>query len=136
MVSRDGHRARDTSLVVNLTPNESPPVVDQERIPQLNSDTLMPSNQVLATRNTNSVTVKARYRKETIKFRLSWPWETVELKQQVERRLELKDGTYFIRYKDEANEMILIACDEDLQDCISSSSPHGINLIEVFLEPK
>ncbi|KAI8566479.1 hypothetical protein RHMOL_Rhmol02G0044500 [Rhododendron molle] len=116
-------------------PNESP-VVDKEQIPQLKSDTLLPSNQVSTTNGTESVTMKARFGKHTIKFQLSWPFGMEELKQQVKKRLELEAGTYYINYKDEDNDDILIGCDEDLQDFISRSSIPGTNSIEVFLQPK
>ncbi|XP_058200619.1 uncharacterized protein LOC131315528 [Rhododendron vialii] len=118
------------------SPNESPTVVDKEQIPQLKSDKLLPSNQVSTTTSTESVTMKARFGKHTIKFQLSWPFGTEELKQQVKKRLELETGTYYINYKDEDNDDILIGCDEDLQDHISRSSIPGINSIEVFLQPK
>lgn len=120
-------------LIYPSQSNESRVVVDQEQIPQLNSATVLPSDHFLATIDTDSVTVKARYGKVTIKFMLSWPWRKIELEQEVEKRL--KFGTY-IQYRDEDNELILIACDEDLQDCISSSMRLGICKIEVFLEPK
>ncbi|XP_058200635.1 uncharacterized protein LOC131315540 isoform X2 [Rhododendron vialii] len=118
-------------------PNESPAVVDKEQIPQLNSDTLLPSNQVSATIGKESVTVKARFNTVTMKFQLSWPWRMEELKQQVEKRLGHEAENYYICYKDQDNDDdLLIACDEDLQDHISHSSLHDTNSIEVFLKPK
>ncbi|XP_058200638.1 uncharacterized protein LOC131315543 [Rhododendron vialii] len=118
-------------------PNESPAVVDKEPIPQPNSDTLLPSNQVSATIGTESVTVKARFSIVTMKFQLSWQWRVEELKQQVEKRLGHGAENYYICYKDQDNnDDLLIACDEDLQDHISHSSLPGTNLIEVFLKPK
>ncbi|KAG5560391.1 hypothetical protein RHGRI_003640 [Rhododendron griersonianum] len=61
------------------------------------------------------------------------PWVMVELEQQVQKRLKLEDGTYYIKYKDEDNDLIIIACDEDLQDYISSSRPRGSTSIEASL---
>lgn len=88
-------------------------VVDRERILQLNSDTMFSSKQDSATVDMNIVTVKARFGKGiTIKFQLSLPWKMVELEQQVKRRLKLEPGTYHIKYKDDENELILIACDD------------------------
>ncbi|KAG5563522.1 hypothetical protein RHGRI_006080 [Rhododendron griersonianum] len=40
------------------------------------------------------------------------------LQQEVAKRLDLEAGTYYVKYKDEENDLILIACDEDLQGCI------------------
>ncbi|XP_058200605.1 uncharacterized protein LOC131315517 isoform X3 [Rhododendron vialii] len=118
-------------------PNESLAVVDKEPIPQLNSDTLLPSNQVSATIGTKSVTVKARFSTVTLKFQLSWPWRMGELKQQAKKRLGHEAENYYICYKDQDNDDdFLIACDEDLQDHISHSSLPDTNSIEVFLKPK
>ncbi|KAI8566460.1 hypothetical protein RHMOL_Rhmol02G0042600 [Rhododendron molle] len=117
-------------------PNESPAVVDKEPIPQLNFDTFLPFNQVSPTIGTESVIVKARFGTATMKFQLSWPWGMVELKEQVKKRLGHEAENYYINYKDEDNEYIIIACDEDLQDHISRSNLLGTNLIEVFLQPK
>lgn len=124
-------------LLSQSCPNKSPTVVDQEETPKLNYDTL-PSDQALAaTIDTNSVSVKARYMNDiTIKFWLSRPCGIAELEQQVKKRLKLEAGTYYIKYKEEDNELILMACDEDLKYCISGSKPLGTNSIEVFLVPK
>ncbi|XP_058200623.1 protein NLP7-like [Rhododendron vialii] len=128
---------KECELISQSDPNESPAVVDQEQIRQLNYDTLLPSAQVSATIGTNIVTIMARYAEVRIKFRLSWPWRMVELEQQVKKRLPLEAGTYYIKYKDEDDGLLtLIACDEDLEDYISSSSRLGTHPIEVFLEPK
>jgi len=115
---------------------ESPIVVDREGIPQLNSDTLLPPNQISAPGDTNSMTVKAKYKGFRIKFQLSWPWRKVELEQEVKKRLQLDAATYYITYKDEDDEMTVIGCDEDLEGFISSISPLGTHSIELFLEPK
>lgn len=123
-----------------------PFLVDQEQIPQLSSD--QPSNQVsvsvahirpldIAPQDANMVTIKAKYgNKITLKFRLSMSSGVVELRQQVAIRLNLEAGTYKIRYKDEDGELILLACDEDLQDCIHASKSLGNTSVVVLLEPK
>ncbi|KAG5560377.1 hypothetical protein RHGRI_003626 [Rhododendron griersonianum] len=69
--------------------------------------------------------------------RLSGWMDLTKLEQQVKKRLPLEAGTYYVKYKDEDDGlMTLIACDEDLEDYISSSSRLGTPPIEVFLEPK
>ncbi|XP_058188876.1 protein NLP5-like isoform X2 [Rhododendron vialii] len=109
-------------LIGQSRPKKSPTDVDQEQILQLNPDTLLSSNQVPATSDTYSVKVKVRCEEGTIMFRLSSPSRKVELEQEVKKRLSFEDGTYNINYKDEDEELILINCDEDLEEYISSSS--------------
>ncbi|KAI8573355.1 hypothetical protein RHMOL_Rhmol01G0270500 [Rhododendron molle] len=127
---------KEQELIGQSCPNKSPAVVDQEQIPQLNLDTLLPSNQAPATSDTYSVKVKVRCEEGTIMFRLSCPWQKIELEQQVKKRLSFEAGTYNINYKDEDEELILINCDEDLEECISSSSAGGSRWIELLLKLK
>ncbi|KAI8566482.1 hypothetical protein RHMOL_Rhmol02G0044800 [Rhododendron molle] len=128
---------KERELISQSHSNEFSAVVDQERTPQLNSDALLPSAQVSATVGTNIVTIRAGYGEVRIKFRLSWPWRMVELEQEVKKRLPLEAGTYYIKYKDEDDGlMTLIACDEDLEDYISSSSRLGTPPVEQQIQRK
>ncbi|KAL7190684.1 hypothetical protein ACSBR2_022875 [Camellia fascicularis] len=129
--------------------NESALCVDHEQSSQLNSDHL-PSAQPLATtvytkphdtmmQDANIVTIKAKYGKDvTMKFHLSLSSRFVELQQEVTKRLNLDAGTYSVKYedKDEDGELILMACDEDLQNCRRVSRLPGCTSIVVFVEPK
>ncbi|XP_058188436.1 uncharacterized protein LOC131306237 [Rhododendron vialii] len=126
---------KEQELISQSRPNKSPAVVDQEQIPQLNPDTLLPPNQVPANSDTYRVKVKCE-EGTIIKFRLSSPWRKVELEQEVKKRLPFEAGTYDIKYKDEDDDLILLSCDEDLAECISSSSPVGSRSIELFLKLK
>lgn len=83
------------------------------------------------------VTIRAKYVNDiTLKFGLSMSAGITELRQQVAKRLNLEPGTYNIMYKDEDGEVILLACDEDLQDCIRASKTLGNTSAVVLLEPK
>jgi hypothetical protein len=118
----------------------------QDGISQLTSD--MPSNQVstgvahikppdTTFQETKMVTIRAKYINGfTIKFQLCIPSRLVELQQEVAKRLNLEDGTYNVVYEDEDNELILVACDEDLQDFIRTSTSLGKKSVVVLLEPK
>ncbi|XP_057511590.1 protein NLP6-like [Actinidia eriantha] len=120
-------------------------VVHQEEVPQLNSN--LTSNQGSASiahaqphdtvmQNANTVNVKAKYGNDiTIKFQLSVSLGLVELLQQVAKRLNLEAGSYHIKYKDEEDELILIACDEDLQDCIRTGQSPGSNAVVLHIDP-
>ncbi|KAI8569827.1 hypothetical protein RHMOL_Rhmol02G0306700 [Rhododendron molle] len=103
----------------------------------------LPSNQALDTvartkaafQDADIVTIKAKYENNMIKFRLCLPSRLVALQQEVANRLNLEAGTYYIRYEDEENDLILIACDQDLQDCIDTFKSLGTSVV-VLLEPK
>lgn len=131
--------------VKNIDPTR-PLLVDQERIAQLSSGP--PSNQApvsvahvrphgTAFQDANMVTIRAKYVNDiTLKFGLSTSSGITELRQQVAKRLNLEPETYNIRYTDEDDEVILLACDDDLQDCIHASKSLGKTSVVVHLEPK
>ncbi|KAI7988953.1 Protein NLP6 [Camellia lanceoleosa] len=137
---------RKKSMVGSSQPSESSPGVDHQQILQLSSNQLFsqalavvvhanPRNTVI--RDANIVTVKAKYINDIIiKFSLSLSSGLVELQQQITNRLHLEDGTYYVKYKDEDDDLIVIACDQDLQDYISSSKSLGSTTIMVFIVPK
>ncbi|XP_058203599.1 protein NLP7-like isoform X2 [Rhododendron vialii] len=121
------------------------PVENQRQIPQLNSD--LPSYQALVGvshikpgfQDANMVTIRAKYENNKIKFRLPLSSRFVELQQEVAKRLNLETGTYYVKYKDEEDEedgLTLIACDEDLQDCMHTSRSLDKTSVVVLLELK
>ncbi|KAI8569814.1 hypothetical protein RHMOL_Rhmol02G0305800 [Rhododendron molle] len=118
------------------------PIENQGQTPQLNYD--LPSNQASASgvhrkptlQDADMVTIRAKYGNSMIKFRLSLSSRLVVLQQEVAKRLNLDPGTYNVKYVDEEGELILIACDEDLQDCMHTSRSLGNTSIVVQLEPK
>ncbi|CAL5442730.1 unnamed protein product [Camellia sinensis] len=136
---------RKKNMVGSSQPSESSPGVDHQQIPQLSFD--LPFNQASATvvhanphnraiEDANSVTMRAKYINDiTIKFRLSLSSGLVELQQQIAKRLHLEAGSYYVKYKDEEDDVILIACDDDLQGCISTYRLLGTSIV-VLIDPK
>ncbi|XP_058203603.1 protein NLP7-like isoform X2 [Rhododendron vialii] len=128
--------------IEKIQPSLPSSVENQRQTPQLNFD--FPSNQASSTvaniktgfQDADTVTIRATCETDTIKFRLSLSSTLEELQQQVAKRLELKAGTYRIKYKDEKDELILIALDVDLQDCIQCFRSQGNNDIYITLEKK
>ncbi|KAL7217465.1 hypothetical protein ACSBR2_010837 [Camellia fascicularis] len=89
-----------------------------------------------ATKDAKIVTIKAKYGNDVaIKFRLSSSSGLVELQQQVAQRLKLDPRTYHIKYKDEEDDLIVIACDADLLELITISRTLGNTTIWLLLEP-
>ncbi|CAL5422613.1 unnamed protein product [Camellia sinensis] len=71
-----------------------------------------------------TVTFKAQYGDDIIKFCLSLQSGIVELKKEVTNRLgEL--GSFKVDYQDNDNEWIFIGCDTDVWDCFKLSSSSG-----------
>ncbi|KAM0000597.1 putative transcription factor Nin-like family [Helianthus debilis subsp. tardiflorus] len=79
------------------------------------------------------VTVKATYRDDMIKFRIPISSGLLELKNQVAQRIKLENTKLHLEYRDEDDDLILIACDADFHNLVSLSptsvSNHTIKLI-------
>ncbi|THG21256.1 hypothetical protein TEA_028259 [Camellia sinensis var. sinensis] len=135
---------RKKNMVGQSQPSESSRGVDHQQISQLSFD--LPFNDASTTivhanphnitiEDANIVTIRAKYINDiTIKFRLSLSSGLVELQQQIAKRLHLEAGSYYVKYKDEKDQTILIACNDNLQDCISTYRLLGTSTVEVGLE--
>uniref|UniRef100_A0A5B6ZGF0 Uncharacterized protein n=2 Tax=Davidia involucrata TaxID=16924 RepID=A0A5B6ZGF0_DAVIN len=82
---------------------------------------------------TITITMKATYREDIIRFRLSLNSGIVKLKEEVAKRLKLEVGTFDIKYLDDDHEWVLIACDADLQECADISKSSGRNIIRLLV---
>lgn len=86
-----------------------------------------------AKKEMKTVTIKATYREDIIRFRVSLTCGIVELKEEVSKRLKLEVGTFDIKYLDDDQEWVLIACDADLQECIDVSRSSASHIIRVLV---
>ncbi|CAL5443267.1 unnamed protein product [Camellia sinensis] len=89
----------------------------------------------IAVQDESIVTIKAKYGDDFIKFQHPVSSGMVEFQQQVATRLKLQGGTYRVKHQDEDNDWILIACDEDLQNCICNSISQGRNKVTMSIQP-
>ncbi|XP_058214192.1 calmodulin-binding protein 60 B-like isoform X2 [Rhododendron vialii] len=66
--------------------------------------------------DTSSMTVKATYGDDMIKFELPPTSGIIELKEEVAMRLKLELDRFDLKYKDEDGDWILLPCDKDLRN--------------------
>ncbi|KAH6771661.1 hypothetical protein C2S51_010065 [Perilla frutescens var. frutescens] len=76
------------------------------------------------------VMIKVKYKEEKIRFELCLPIGVSRISEEVTRRLNLKRGSFKLKYVDEDNEEILITCDDDLQLCPKSKTATGTLISE------
>lgn len=105
----------------NLAPNQTTGVVAQT------------TPNVKAKQEVKSVTIKATYREDIIRFRILTSSSIVELRDEVAKRLKLEVGTFDIKYMDDDQEWVLIACDADLQECMDLCRSSGSNMIRLLI---
>ncbi|KAG9154994.1 hypothetical protein Leryth_012178 [Lithospermum erythrorhizon] len=80
-----------------------------------------------------TITIKATYREDIIRFRLSLESGIDILNEEVAKRLKLDLGTFEIKYLDDDHEWVLIACDADLQECVDISRSSGYSIIRLLV---
>ncbi|KAI8546173.1 hypothetical protein RHMOL_Rhmol07G0097200 [Rhododendron molle] len=86
---------------------------------------------ILAGPEVETVTIKATYNDDIIRFRLSLDSGIAKLKEEVSKRLKVDLGTFDIRYLDDDNELVLITCDTDLVECVDVSKLSGSKIIRL-----
>ncbi|KAJ6393485.1 hypothetical protein OIU77_022856 [Salix suchowensis] len=79
----------------------------------------------------NRVAIKATYREDIIRFRISQSSGIVELQEEVAKRLKMEVGTFDIRYLDDDHELVLVACDADLHECMDVSRSSNSNILRL-----
>ncbi|XP_071696920.1 protein NLP7-like [Rutidosis leptorrhynchoides] len=80
-----------------------------------------------------TITIKASYREDIIRFRVAASSGIVTLKEEVAKRLKLDVGTFDIKYLDDDHEWVLVVCDADFQECVELSVSSGCNIIRLLV---
>ncbi|MFS8003348.1 putative transcription factor Nin-like family [Helianthus anomalus] len=111
--------------LTNLCPGTEPVEKVQELSPKVQPFT--------ARTELKTITIKASYREDIIRFRVATNSGIVTLKEEVAKRLKLDVGTFDIKYLDDDHEWVLIVCDADLQECIELSMSSGCNIIRLLV---
>eukprot|EP00262_Sarcandra_glabra_P018321 TRINITY_DN6524_c0_g2_i1.p1 TRINITY_DN6524_c0_g2~~TRINITY_DN6524_c0_g2_i1.p1 ORF type:complete len:124 (-),score=15.77 TRINITY_DN6524_c0_g2_i1:95-418(-) len=86
-----------------------------------------------STKDVESVTIKAVYKQDIVRFRLPITSGASDLNQEVAKRLKLEVGTYDIKYMDDDQEWVLLVCDADLQECMEISRSSGRHMIRLLV---
>ncbi|MBA0616088.1 hypothetical protein Godav_016166 [Gossypium davidsonii] len=114
--------------------DETPPPYSDLALKQATTTYTQSTPNLTARQEKTGVTIKATYREDIIRFRISLTSGIVELKEEVAKRLKLDVGTFEIKYLDEDNEWVLIACDSDLQECLDVSISSGSNMVRLSVQ--
>ncbi|XVF53119.1 hypothetical protein PTKIN_Ptkin05aG0074400 [Pterospermum kingtungense] len=109
----------------------TPPPISDLALKQAMATFTQPTPHVTDRQEMKSLTIKATYREDIIRFRIFLSSGIVELKEEVAKRLKLEVGTFDIKYLDDDNEWVLIACDADLQECLDVSRSSGSNIVRL-----
>ncbi|KAK2991427.1 hypothetical protein RJ640_019073 [Escallonia rubra] len=79
------------------------------------------------------LSIKVIHGEDVIKFQMPHSSRMAELFENLTERLPLKVGTFRIKYQDNDGDWVLIACEKDLQYCITSSRSSAT--IKMLVQP-
>lgn len=79
-------------------------------------------------------TVKATYKDDTIRFKLTTHMAFRELCEEVVKRFQLETTTINLRYLDDDLEWVLLTCDADLFECIDILKSSGGRIIKLKVQ--
>lgn len=98
---------------------------------QPSSNRTMEPNSSLSSQGISGLVVKATYKHDTVRFKLHPNSGFLYVVGEVSRRFKLPIGVFQLKYKDDEEEWVVLACDSDLQECIEmtqNASLHHVKL--------
>ncbi|XAR50199.1 hypothetical protein NMG60_11004457 [Bertholletia excelsa] len=82
------------------------------------------------------VIIKATYGEDTIKFKFSSKSGFEQLNKEISKRINLKTGSFNIKYWDSDQELILITREDGLKDCLEMLGSHDNDTIKLQVHEK
>ncbi|KAK2991421.1 hypothetical protein RJ640_019067 [Escallonia rubra] len=98
--------------------NENVQSIEERILESSKKDPLCDDNRRM--HEASLVTIKATYADVIIKFRLSSSSTMAELSENLTERLPLTSGSFHTKYQDDEGDWVLLACEKDLQYCLTS----------------
>lgn len=80
-----------------------------------------------------SISFKANYFDDTVRFKLNPQSSFHELKQEVGKRFKLQTDSFDLKYIDDEEEWVMLTCDVDLLECIEVLRTSGGNHIKLMV---
>lgn len=79
------------------------------------------------------VTVKATYKEDTVRFKFKPTVGCFQLFEEIGTRFKMQVGTFHLKYIDDENELVMLANDSDLQECLEVLEIIGSTCIKLFV---
>ncbi|XP_065869884.1 protein NLP2-like [Euphorbia lathyris] len=88
-------------------------------------------------KNTSGLRVKATFAEEHIRFSFLRHWNLKDLQQEIAKRFKIDDfSRIHLKYTDIDNELVLLTCDADLEECVDLISFSCSKIIKISLHNK
>ncbi|KAL6658567.1 hypothetical protein ACP70R_004153 [Stipagrostis hirtigluma subsp. patula] len=79
----------------------------------------------------STIIVKAMYKDDTVRFRLLPTMKYQHLLEEIAKRLKLSVGSLQLKYRDDEGEWVILASDDDLQECLDVLDSIGLRVLKV-----
>jgi hypothetical protein len=94
---------------------------------------LAPPSNFGPTQNSGTVTIKASFKEDIVRFRFPCSSSVMVLKDEVAKRLRMDVGMFDIKYLDDDHEWVKLACNADLEECMEISRHSGSHVIRLLV---
>lgn len=94
---------------------------------------LAPPNNLVSMKHSGTVTIKASFKEDIVRFRFPYSGGVIVLKEEVAKRLRMDVGTFDIKYLDDDHEWVKLACNADLEECMEISRLSGSHVIRLLV---
>ncbi|CAO2161736.1 unnamed protein product [Urochloa humidicola] len=94
---------------------------------------LAPPSNLVSMKHSGTVTIKASFKEDIVRFRFPCSGSVTVLKDEVAKRLRMDVGTFDIKYLDDDHEWVKLACNADLEECMEISRNSGSHVIRLLV---
>ena len=94
---------------------------------------LAPPSNLVSMKHSGTVTIKASFKEDIVRFRFPCSGSITVLKNEVAKRLRMDVGTFDIKYLDDDHEWVKLACNADLEECMEISRNSGSHVIRLLV---
>ena len=94
---------------------------------------LAPPSNFGPMQNSGTVTIKASFKEDIIRFRFPCSSSVMVLKDEVAKRLRMDAGMFDIKYLDDDHEWVKLACNADLEECMEISRHSRSHVIRLLV---
>lgn len=130
--STSNKRVRGSEQQVLVSGSNSPPPLHHHNV--LQSSAVESSQKHTKLAGSDVVLIKAKFGDDTVKVELFVSSGIGKLAEEVGRRFNLRIGSFKLKYLDEDDQWILLACDDDLQLCVKTLTALGKTPIQVLVQ--
>uniref|UniRef100_A0ACD5VVI3 Uncharacterized protein n=1 Tax=Avena sativa TaxID=4498 RepID=A0ACD5VVI3_AVESA len=99
----------------------------------INQPMFAPPSNFGPMQNSGTVTIKASFKEDIIRFRFPCSSSVMVLKDEVAKRLRMDAGMFDIKYLDDDHEWVKLACNADLEECMEISRHSGTHVIRLLV---